>query len=346
MKKRIELALSTLFAIYCLSMYAIISPMLSSLSNNQNYSSVGLSFVFLFALVAWALSQPFSVEWKGIFSSLDESDVPKWWARLHMLFSYVTSSVFIGTAIFSVIVPFYLHAYDQSLPTVIMLTGVTLFLSIIGLWHTHLIVGMGYKWFCKGTSLGIQSLSALGYEAFEKKDSRGIEYLLDALRMFQEYLRRQQLENEELNKAIGIMGCFNIFKSEIPYETLQALSLVMERFPSVESLPGALSTFNSSKEVEALTTFKAVQKTGRPPIEWILVIASVLAALTFVPESTRTVALGYLQSILSVASIQISVGIFFFASAAIVGSLDADLRISPVAKYLESRRIRKESLKK
>lgn len=254
-----------------------------------------------------------------------------------MLFTFTTGVLFMGIAVLSAILPLYLQSYGTAFPSVFMMTGVAFFFSLLSLRQTHLVVGMGYKWFCKGTSLGIRSLSALAYEAFEKKDKKGTEYLLGALLMFQEYLRGHQLKNEDSENTIGTIRCFYIFKSEIPYETLQELALVLEQFPSVESLPEALITFNESSAVKSLTTLKSIRKPNRAPIEWIAAIASIITALSFVPESTRTLVLGYLGSIWSVTSIQILVGFFFFGAAMIVASMDGDYRFNPIREYLDER---------
>jgi hypothetical protein len=240
-------------------------------------------------------------------------------------------------------IPLLVQSYGIVFPSVFMLTSVAFLLSLLGLWETQLVIGMGYKWFCKGTFLGIQSLSSLAFEAFKKKRIRGTRYLLNALLMSQEYLRHYGLKNEELEKTIGTIRCFYILKSEIPYETLQALALVLEHFPSIESLPEALITFNESSAVKALTTFKSIQKTRRAPIEWIIAIASIITALSFVPESTRTLFLGYLGSVWTVDSIQFFVGIFFFIVAAIITSTDSDYRINPIREYLDTREEKKKT---
>lgn len=337
MKIRVKLALFALFFTYCLAAFAILSPLLTALTNNPLFLSVGFPFVFFFVIFAWFVSILLPTRWNGIFSSLDCREIPKWWLRLHMLFTYTSGVLFMGIAVLIAMVPLYLQGYGTTFPSVFMMTGVSLFFSLLGLWCTHLVVGMGYKWFCKGRSLGIASLSALAYQALEKKRITGTEYLLDALLMFREYLRSHQLKNEELEKAIGTIRCFHVLKSEIPYETLQALALVLERFPSVESLPEALITFNESSAIKSLTTFKSIQKAGRAPIEWIVAIASIITALSFVPESTRALVLGYLGSIWSVDSIQVLVGFFFFGVAAIIASMDGDYRINPIREYLDAR---------
>jgi len=337
MKIIVKFALLALFFTYCLAISAILSPLMTTLTTNTLFLSVSFSLVFCFVISVYLISALLPTGWKGIFSSLDNREIPKWWFRLHMLFTYTSGPLFLGIAILIAMIPLYLQGYGTEFPSVFMMTGISLLFSLLGLWWTQLVVGMGYKWFCKGTSLGIESLSSLAYQAFEKKRIKGIGYLLKALLMVQEYLRSHQLKNEELEKAIVTLRCFYVLKSEIPFETLEALALVLERFPSIESLPEALTSFNESEAIKSLTTFKSIQKANRAPIEWIIAIASIIAALSFVPESTRAIVLGYLGSAWSIDSIQVLVGLFFFGAAGIIAFMDEDYRINPIRGYLDTR---------
>lgn len=190
MRIRTKLALFALFLTYCLAAFAILSPLLVALTNNWLFWSTGFTFVFFFVIFAWAVASLLPIGWKGIFSILDNDEIPKWWLRLHTLFTYISNALFMVIAVLCVMIPLLVQDYNTAFPLVFMLTGVAFLLSLLGLWQTHSVIGMGYKWFYKGTFLGIQSLSSLAFEAFQKKRIKGTKYLLDALLMFQEYLRR------------------------------------------------------------------------------------------------------------------------------------------------------------
>jgi hypothetical protein len=204
----------------------------------------------------------------------------------------------------------YFISYKSSFPIVFLLTGIALFFSVMALWFANRLIGMGYRWFCKGGFLGIESFSALAYQSFEKKSTKGISYLLSSLTMFQDHLKRNELENKELLQAIKTLRCFYVFKFEIPFVDLKELAFSAERLPSIESFDNALSKFNTCQTVDWSKNFQAIELKRRPPFEWIGAIAAIIAAFTFVPESTRSVVLGYLSQ-WSNDNILFVIGVFF-----------------------------------
>jgi len=123
-------------------------------------------------------------------------------------------------------------------------------LCFAGLWYLHLIVGMGYRWFSKGTSLGIQSFSSLAYQCLWKKERKGIVYLSKTLLLLEDLLKHDELELKTLDSTIRTVKCLLCFKSNIPYDRLQMLAMELKKFPSFKHTPRCLMTFNNDTTVK------------------------------------------------------------------------------------------------
>jgi hypothetical protein len=335
MKPIPSLGITALVCLYAGCIFAIISPALSLLTNNSVYAGIGVTFVITLALISVYLSylQPFA--WTGIFSYMsDDEEGPKWWMRIHVTF-ILMMFVFFMFGIFSFWSVLYYPIDNSALATQFMVTVTTVFFSVIGMWGINRVIGMGYKWLLKGEFLGIISFSGRAGGLFSDKNPKGIWYLLSALLMFQEHLKRHRLENEQLTRTISILRSIYVFRFKIPYEDLRELAFATARLPSIESFESALSTFNASQTMKWADNFKSIENKKRAPIEWVAAVAAIIAALTFLPESTRTVALSYVTS-WSVTNIFVLIGFSFFFTTAVMFLLDREYRANPLKDYATS----------
>lgn len=289
----------------------------------------GLTSGLLVTFALAFLSTMLPSNWKGVFAYLSEEECPKWWLNLHKTFTYMASVFFLLLAIICAYLPLAIEAYKNAAPAIVMLTGIALFTSVMGLWFAHKLLGMEYKWFCKSGFLGIQSYSANAYEDFSKENGRGIGYLLRALTNFQGHLKRNQLKNDELETTIKILRCIYVFKFQVPYDDLKELAFAAERLPSIESFDSALLEFNKCQAISWSKDFQAIDVKKRPPFEWIAGIAALLAAFTFVPETTRSTILGYLGQ-WSTDNFLFILGFAFILGVSIMVSIDSEYRINPL----------------
>jgi hypothetical protein len=72
MKAIVKLTILALSAIYCLAGFAILSPLISAITRNAIFLSIGLLFALLFFMSTFAISRGISIQWKGIFVRLEE----------------------------------------------------------------------------------------------------------------------------------------------------------------------------------------------------------------------------------------------------------------------------------
>lgn len=325
-----KLTISALLIVYGFTGFAILSPLISALTKDSIFLEIGLTFSLLFLVVTFAASRPVTVQWKGIFSRLEDDEATKTWLILHSFFTYFISQVYPLVTVISSVSPIFLVPFVGAFPSTLMLASMMLLFSIIGLWFLHLMIGMGYRWFCKGTSIGIRSFSALALQHLRNKERKGIAFLLKAFLLLRDCLKYEELELQELNNAIKAIKCFRKFKSNIPYDSLQKLTVELERFPSIEHLPRALSAFNDSKEVQWTRKFTATEKTKIKVERLIVAIAAILSGLTFLPETTRSALFEILQSVGSADNIMVIMGFFLLFVSAYISSLTAPYALRPL----------------
>jgi hypothetical protein len=146
----------------------------SVITENAVYLTIGVFFVISLAFTSLYLSYLQSFAWTGIFSYMsDDEEGPKWWMRLHAIFS-VMMLVFFMFGILSLSSTLSFQHDNASIATQFMFTGTIVFFSIIGMWGFHRIIGMGYKWLLKGEFLGIISFSGRAGSYFNNKKPKGV----------------------------------------------------------------------------------------------------------------------------------------------------------------------------
>jgi len=330
MKTLSKLTISALLILYSFVGFTILSPLISILTGNPIFLTVGLLFSFIFVLLTYPASGSITVQWKGIFSRLKDDEVTKTWLLLHSFFTFTISRIYPIVTIISSFTPLILVPYVNSFPTTLLFASMIFLFSIIGLWSLHLIIGMGYRWFCKGTTIGIRSFSGFALQRLRNKDRKGIAYLLKAFLLLKDCLKHEELELQELNNTIKATRCFLQFQSEIPYDSLQMLAQELKRFPSMEHLPRALSTFNRDRKVQWTGSFTVTERTKRTFLELIVVIAAILSGLTFLPETTRSTLFEVLQSVGSAENIQVIMGFFLLVVTAYISSLIGTYYMNPL----------------
>lgn len=331
MKTLSKLTISALITVYGFISFTILSPLISTLTGNPIYLSTGLLFSLFFALATWISSQLITVQWKGIFSRLKEDEATKTWLLLHSFFTVTINKIYPLVAFISSFVPLFLVTYINSFPTNFMLSWALFLFSIIGLWSLHLIIGRGYRWPCKGTSMGIQSFSSFALQRLRNKDRKGIKYLLQALLLLKENLKHRALKLQELNNAIKTARCYLQFQAEIPYDSLRMLASELKRFPSFEHLPRTLSIFSYEPKAQWTIKFTSVEETKKPILQWIIILATVLAGLaTFLPEIAKSTLLEILQSAGSAENIQIVIGLILLFVTSHISSLTRTYYLDPL----------------
>ena len=309
--------------------FAILSPLISVLTKDPIFLDTGLLSSLLFVLVIFSASRPITFSWRGIFSHLKEGEATKTWLLLHSLFTSAIGNIYPLVAVISSMTPLFVADFVHLFPETWLFAWMISLFSIIGLWALHLIIGMGYRWFCKGTMIGIQSFTSLAIQHLRNKQRKGIAYLLKAFLLLRDCLKHEELELQELNDAIKATRCFLQFKSEIPYDSLEMVAVELERFPSLEHLPRALSTFNRSTSVQWTGRFAVTQRTKRSVLELLVIVATVLSGLTFLPETTRSSLLEILQSAGSTQNIQIVMGFFLLIVTVYISMLVEPYKLSP-----------------
>jgi len=329
MKALSKVTISALLIVYSFVGFAILSPLVSAFTKNPIFLTVGLSFSLFFVLTTFITSRFVDAQWKGIFSRAEEEEETKIWLLLHSLFTFTSGDVYIYTALFSSFAPLLSPNHASFFPMTFMAAWMILLLSTIGLWALHLIIGMGYRWFCRGTTLGIRSFSAVALQHLRNKDYKGMEYLLKAFLLFKDCLKHEELELQELNNAIRTTRCFLHFQTKIPFDNLQKLALELKEYPSIERLPKTLSTFNRSKQVQWTGKFTTIERKKRTILELVVIVAVVLSGLTFFPETARSTLLEILQSVGSVENMQIIMGFFLVFVTVYISSLIRPYALNP-----------------
>jgi len=327
MKILSKIAIFALLIVYGFVGFAILSPLVSALTGNPVFLEIGLSFSLYFVLITFISSRIVDDQWKGIFSRLEEET--KVWLLLHSFLTFTVGNVYPYIALISSVTPLFSVTHANLFPTTFMLAWMIFLFAIISLWSLHLIIGMGYRWFCKGTAVGIQSFSDFALQYLKNKERKGIAYLLKAFLLFKECLKHEELELQELNNTIKATRCFLQFQSKIPYDRLQKLAIELKRYPSIEQLPRIFSTFNRSKKVQWTEDFTTIERKRRTILELVVIVAVVLSGLTFFPETARNTLLGILQSVGSAENIQIIVGFFLIAVTAYISSLIRPYALNP-----------------
>jgi hypothetical protein len=336
-----KVALLALLVVYSLIGFTILSPFVSLLTKNPIIPTIGIYISFTLVLVAFFAFQFSGVSWKGIFSHLTDEEARRTWLLLHSFFTFSVGKVYPVVTFIASVAPLYLGSSESAFSTNLMLTWALFLFSIIGLWGLHLWIGMGYRWLCKGTSIGIRSFSGAALYYLEKKDQKGTKYLQTALLLLRDFLAYEELKLEELNNTLKAVRCFLRLESEIPYERLQIVALELTRFPSVERLPLVLSQFTRNPKVEWTGSLAVTEKTKRTTLEVVVVIATVLSGLTFLPETARNALLATLQSVGTLENIQIIIGGFLVIVTGYIISLIGAYYLDP----LDAGKFRRETEK-
>lgn len=329
MKTVIKISAFVLLMMYGFIGFTIFSPLLSFATKNPSILSVGLLFSLLLFLVTLIASRGVTAEWRGIFSRLEDDEVAESWLIIHSLFTFIIANVYPWITVLSSMTPLFSATYVEFFPIVFLFSWVILLFSILGLWCLHVCIGMGYRWFCRGTVLGVQSYSNFALQHLRNKKQKGIEYLLKALLLLKDYLEQEELEHEELNKTIIATRCSLQFQSDIPYDKLHKLASEVKKFPTLEHLPRVLSNFNRSKKVQWTEGFGIKQKRKRTALEVAVTIAAVLSGLTFLPETARNALFEILQSLGSSENVQVIMGGFLMVVTFHISSLTESYRLSP-----------------
>lgn len=152
---------------------------------------------------------------------------------------------------------------------------------------------------------------------------------MKAFLLLKDCLKHEKLELQELNNAIKSLKCFLQFQSKIPYDALQVLALALKRFPSMEHMTKALSTFNTNSKVKWTESFTESERIRKGVLELIIAIAAILSALTFLPETARSTLLEILRSVGSIENIQTIVGFFLLGVVVMISSLAATYHLTP-----------------
>ena len=329
MKTLSKFTISAFLILYSFIGFTILSPLISILTGNPIFIMVGYWFSLPFFLVTFIPSFIITIEWKGIFSRLTDDEVAKTWLLLHSFFTFIFNQIYFPVAIISSVIPLFSATYVKSFAINFMVTWMISLFSIIGLWSLNKIIGMGYRWFCKGTALGIRSFSIFALQRLRNKEHKGILYLLKALLLLKDCLKYEELELQELNDTIKATKCLQIFQSEIPYDSLQMLALELKRYPSMEHLPQALSAFSRSSKVQWTSSFALTGRTKRTVVQLIVVIAAILSGLTFLPETTRRTLFEVLQSVGTRENMQVFMGVLLLVVIAYISSLTGAYYLNP-----------------
>jgi hypothetical protein len=327
MKAGIKLVIIVLVAVYLLFGFAIISPLVNTLTGNAVILDIGIYPVFSFLVAFFVVSRFTSTPWEGLFSKMEGCERARTWMRLHAFFTNIACGFYPIIAVGSLVVALYYPATSSRFPEVFMLTWMIVFLDLITLWFFHSILGMGYEWFCKGTKVGIFSLSFAASKELKNKKSVGMQHLIKALLMFRDFLQREQLELKAVDDTIKIVRCLLLFKSKIPYNTLRKVSRELDRFPFVEKLPSVLTSFSAQASVGWASAFCTKQMKGRTLLEYVLVAATVLTSLTFIPEESRKALLDTLQTLSSSGNVMLIIGTFFLFIMIYIQSQDTSYRL-------------------
>lgn len=330
--------ISWLLIVYSLVGFSILSPLLSTLTGNPIFLTIGLAFSLFFVLITLSASRAIPVQWKGIFSLLKDEEATKTWLLLHSFFTFTIGRVYPIFALISSMAPMFLDTSVSDFAMTFMFAWMILFFCILGLWFLHLIVGIGYQWFCKGTAIGIRSFSSLALQCLKNKKHKGFTHLLKAFLMLKDCFKHEKLELQTLNNAIRTIRCLVQFESTVPYNSLQTLAMELKNFPSIEHLPRALSTFNRSKKIQWTKDFTTIETRKKNILELIVIIATILAGLTFLPETARSTLLEILQSAGSAENIQFLIGFFLLLVVGYISTLVETHYLSPIEakKFAES----------
>ena len=324
-----KLTIFALLIVYSCICFAVLYPLLSILTRSPEFMAFGLLFSLVFIIVTSFSSSLVTQKWKGVFSRISHDEVAQTWLFLHSLLTFTVGRILTYITLFSSVIPMFVTDLAESFPTNFMLSWMILLFSIISLHFLHLIVGMGYRWFGQGTTLGIQSFSSVALKFLRKEERKGIVYMQKALLLLKKLLKHEELEITELNNTMKATRCFLHFKCDTPYDALCKLALELKKFPLMEHLPEALSTFNKNLNVKWTEKLKETERSKRTALELIVVIAAVLSGLTFLPETTRNVLFEILRSVGSAENIQVAMGFLLVIAVAYILSLVGSYYLSP-----------------
>jgi len=261
MRALTKLVISIILVLHVIVWYIICCSFIGAYTGDSSVIATSISFSLLFSFISlfsYLGVQFLSPAWRGIFSHFEEDEMIKTWLFLHSLFTFAIKWVYIPLiSTLALIIPGFLNATPEIFSSILIVVSITSLLSICGLWCLHFIIGMGYNWSIKGTSLSIRAFSSLAIYYFENKNEKGMAFLLKSLYLLRDYLRDRMFKIRELDTTIKTLNCLLAFPSRIPYNKLKRLAEVINRYPSVEDLPDTLSNFNKSQEVKWTQNFVA-----------------------------------------------------------------------------------------
>lgn len=325
---RIKFVFLLVSGVYVSLEFPLLCPLITVWTGNYLFLLVGFYIVFAL-LVVFSLASKFWPETEFlIFSKLTKCERARTWLTLHALFTNVSSSFYPIIGVVSSFAPLFVPAISDQFPIVFMLTWMTVFLDIIALWFCHMVLGMGYNWFCKGTGIGISSLSFAASKELQSRKPAGIRHLLQALLWLRDCLGREQLNLRTIDETIKVARCLLLFKEKIPYSDLLAISKELNKYPKIEEFPRTLVSFNAQTSVQWAHSFGTAERNRRTPLEYIIAVATILTALTFVPEAARNTLFGILQSLGSPGNVMIIIGAFFISIIVYLSNRDEPYHLS------------------
>jgi len=330
MKTVVKLTIFALIITYSIVAFAILSPLLVAITGNEIFMSFGITISFLLLLTTWSISDAIDGRRRGIFSRLKDDEVTITWLLLHSLFT-TTNKICIALGVISSFGPLFLVPTSTAFPTSFMVTWMIVSFTIVGLQRLFVLVGMGYRWFCKGRVLGTQSFADVAIKYLRRKEREGIAYLQRACHLLRRNLEYGNLELPELNTTIKIVRCLLSFRSEIPYDCLQMVASELKKTPNLECLPKTLSIFNESPHVRWTETFCEVKERKRRIQELIIIIIMLASAFaTILPENSKMVLIETLSSIGSVENIVFLAGFVLMVVTTHIVSLDESFHLGPL----------------
>ena len=236
------------------------------------------------------------------------------WLKLQVIFQHVTFILIIIAVINATIGSALVQNTSEYYFLSMFIVPV---LAFVYLYSARNILGMGYSEFSCSNTIGARALSMLAFVLLNRKNRRGISYLLKALNLFNEVLSRKEIVCDDLNKAITHVTILKATAKELPYQQLATFANDLSELNSLDDLPEQLTKFMKDEEIKKVSAFKVTPSSKRLFFEKIAIAIALATAIgtgiqAIMPDNTKGQIVTFLVSTFTAPGFVIFVVIISF----------------------------------
>ncbi len=238
---------------------------------------------------------------RAIFDRIAGEDVradKERWLKLQVIFQHITLILIISALINAFIGAGLAQSGGEYYFLSMFIIPV---MTIIYLHSARNLLGMGYSELSCSSITGAKALSMLAFVLLNRRNKRGISYLLKSLNLFNETLRRKEIICDYLTQAHTYVSILKATSKELPYEQLAVLANDLSELNSLVNIPEPLSKFVKEAEISKLSAFKMAAPSKRLFFGKITIAIAFATAIgtgiqAIIPEVTKGQIVSWLVS--------------------------------------------------